>query len=259
VSTVDEAIRDLLQRKADELELGRAEIPVAVRRRARRRVLATLTGTLVLVAALAAGGYVGVNQLALGTSHHTVPASPRPSHPVRPSIVPTVHPSSSPSPSLSPSPSPSPTPATLLACTGQQLRLSDGTQGAAGSVEGSLLLTNASSVGCTVSGQPQVALIASGSQLSVTVQPTDPWWKVDNTGQPAGWPVVTVEPGKAAVVRVRWANWCGDASTQSPDWAVTPLGFTAPLQVQAQLVPPCNGPGQPSTLEVGPLEPNPSA
>jgi len=244
VSTVEDEIRELLLRRAEGLERPDLGVPERVVRRARRRAAATVAGALLVAAGLAAGGYVGVNQLASSSLHGTTPATTPPQH----SPVP-----------ISPSPSTTPSPIGPPACSGEQLRLSDGTQGAAGSVQGSLLFKNVASVACTISGRPAVSLVANGTTLAVTVRPTDPWWSVNHTAKPRGWPVVTVEPGTSAAVRVSWNNWCGGAATPSPDWSAVLPGSGSTVHVAAGLVPPCNGPGQPSTLEVGPFEPNPPA
>ena len=249
MNTVEEEIRELLQRRAERLDRPDLGMPERVVRRARRRATATMAGALLVAAALAAGGYVGVNQLASSSLHGTRPATPPPHH--SPAVTP-------PAPSSSP-PSGTPPPVGVSACSRGQLALSDQTQGAAGSVLGSLVITNVSASPCTMSGHPRVALIdANGSPLAVSRVETLPWWNVNRTGKPPGWPVVTLQPRASAAIRVRWSNWCGAA--RSAAWSVPLpwLGVNLPPE-PARGIPPCNGPGQPSTLEVGPFEPNPPA
>src|SRR5207248_8877294 len=147
VSTVEEEIRELLQRRAERLDRPDLGMPERVVRRARRRATATMAGALLVAAALAAGGYVGVNQLASSSLHGTRPATPPPHH--SPAVTP-------PAPSNSP-PSGTPPPVGVSACSRGQLALSDQTQGAAGSVLGSLVITNVSASPCTMSGHPRVA------------------------------------------------------------------------------------------------------
>jgi len=132
--------------------------------------------------------------------------------------------------------------------------------GAAGSREGSIGLTNFSDVTCTLQGTPSITLlnqklkpIASG----VTFSSSPPGWKVNGSPRPAGWPVVTVRPGDSASMRIRWSNWCPDGRP-APLWRLgIPGGGTIDIVngMDAVSPPPCNGSGQPSTVEEGPLEP----
>jgi hypothetical protein len=88
------------------------------------------------------------------------------------------------------------------------------------------------------------------------VTPVDPWWVVQGSARPSGWPTVTLAPGQAAAVRIRWSNWC--RREPNPAWEVAaPGGGTVPVDLRGSAPPPCNGPGQPSTIEEGPFEPNP--
>jgi hypothetical protein len=89
----------------------------------------------------------------------------------------------------------------------------------------------------------------------VTFSSSPPAWKADGMSQPAGWPVVTLAPFKSASFRVRWGNWCPQGRT-APLWRIHIGSGTVDANgLEAVSPPPCNGPGLPSTIEVGPFEP----
>jgi hypothetical protein len=158
-----------------------------------------------------------------------------------------------------PAPAPS-TAAAISACTSGQLRANGSMDGAAGSREGGLTLTNFSDRTCTLQGTPTITLLDQNlnpitSGVSFVSSPAG--WQANAQPQPAGWPVVTLRPGDAAAVRLRWSNWC-PAGRAAPLWKVNIPGSGA-VDVANGLdgvSPPCNGPGQPSTVEVGPFEPS---
>jgi hypothetical protein len=157
--------------------------------------------------------------------------------------------------------SPGPTPSTL-ACTAADLRATAALQGAAGSVLGSIHLTNVGVLTCTLMGRPTVTLSSSaGDALSVSVVVVPPQWQVDGTPTPRGWPVVSLPPGSAASIRTRWSNACPQL-TDPARWSVdlgTGRGSLDVTDADAIFPPPCNGPTEPSTLEVGPFEPSAGA
>jgi hypothetical protein len=70
---------------------------------------------------------------------------------------------------------------------------------------------------------------------------------------------VTLAPGDVASVRIRWSNWCPDGRA-APLWRIgIPSGGSVDGNgLDAVPPPPCNGPGSPSTVEVGPFEPGPA-
>jgi hypothetical protein len=148
-----------------------------------------------------------------------------------------------------------PAPSTL-SCTAADLRATAALEGAAGSVEGTIELTNLSAEPCTLEGQPTVTLFSSaGDQLSVRVQYVEPQWEVDGASPPEGWPVVRLRPGSAAAGRVHWTNPCPQLEDPAL-WRVDLPGGKGTLDVSgADAVPPCNGTAEPSRLEVGPFEP----
>jgi hypothetical protein len=131
--------------------------------------------------------------------------------------------------------------------------------GAAGSREGTVGVSNFSDQICTLEGAAEVSLLDDNLNpitSGVTFSSSPPQWEADGSPQPAGWPLVTLKPGDAASVRIRWSNWCPDGRT-APLWRMQiPGDGTVNLNgLDAVYPPPCNGPGMPSTIEVGPFEP----
>jgi uncharacterized protein DUF4232 len=148
------------------------------------------------------------------------------------------------------------------ACTAADLRAEVSLDGAMGSVEGSIGLTNAGGGTCTLSGQPTVSIFSStGREVPLQVTESEAQWQVDGTSQPEGWPVVRLQPGSAASVRVRWSNACPQLSGPA-SWKLDLGNGGGTLDVSGadvSFVPPCNGPSEPSTVEVGPFEPRAGA
>ena len=148
------------------------------------------------------------------------------------------------------------------ACAAPALRAEVSLGGAMGSVEGSIRLTNVGGATCTLSGRPTVSILSStGHDVALQVSPSEPQWQVDGGAEPAGWPVVSLRPGSAASIRVRWSNACPQLSGPA-SWKLDLGNGGGTLYVSgadASLVPPCNGPSEPSTLEVGPFEPRAGA
>lgn len=203
------------------------EVPPKMLARARRRVVRNALSSVV------AAGLVVV-AVSAGLASLTAP----------PSEIPGV--SSSPAPS---------TPS----CVAADLRATAALQGAAGSVLGSIDLTNVSSDACTLTGRPIVTLFSpAGHELSPSVVDVVPQWQADGVTPPTGWPVVRLAPGSAAAIRVRWTNACPQL-TDPALWSVDLTGGRGTLDVSgadATYPPPCNGAAEPSTLEVGPFEPS---
>jgi hypothetical protein len=130
--------------------------------------------------------------------------------------------------------------------------------GAAGSREGAVRLTNNSSKTCTLRGTPAITLYGNGRAITsgVTFSSSPAAWQANHTPQPAGWPVVTLASFKSASFRVRWSNWCPQGRA-APLWYIHIGSGTVPGNgLEAVSPPPCNGPGLPSTIEVGPFEPS---
>ena len=151
--------------------------------------------------------------------------------------------------------SPTPSPATS-ACTAGELQATANLDGAAGSLVGSIDVTNHGDRTCTLEGHPSVTLTdPSGSLLSLEVQPVDARWQVDQAPRPAGWPVVTLRPGSVASIRIRVSNVCPQLE-EAPRWTIDLTEGRGSLDVAgADATPTCNGAAEPSTLEVGPFEP----
>ena len=143
------------------------------------------------------------------------------------------------------------------ACAVSDLRAEVSLDGAMGSVEGSIRLTNVGGGTCTLSGRPTVSIFSStGHDVAPQVTESEPQWQADGEPEPAGWPVVSLQPRSAASVRVRWSNACPQLSGPA-SWKLDLGNGGGTLDVSgadASLVPPCNGPSEPSTLEVGPFE-----
>jgi hypothetical protein len=152
--------------------------------------------------------------------------------------------------------------AASTACAAPELRAEVSLGGAMGSVEGSIRLTNVGGATCTLSGRPTVSIFGSqGDEVAVQVTESEPQWQADRAPEPAGWPMVSLQPGSAASVRVRWSNACPQLSGPA-SWKLdlgNGAGTLDAAGAGASLVPPCNGPSQPSTLEVGPFEPRAGA
>ena len=148
------------------------------------------------------------------------------------------------------------------ACAVSDLRAEVSLDGAMGSVEGSIRLTNVGGGTCTLSGRPTVSIFSStGHDVAPQVTESEPQWQADGAPEPAGWPVVSLQPRSAASVRVRWSNACPQLSGPA-SWKLDLGNGGGTLDVSgadASFVPPCNGPSEPSTLEVGPFEPRAGA
>jgi hypothetical protein len=148
------------------------------------------------------------------------------------------------------------------ACTAADLRAEVSLEGAMGSVEGTIGLTNVGGTTCTLTGRPTVSIFNSrGDAVPLQLAESEPQWKVDGASQPQGWPVVSLHPGSAASVRVGWSNACPQLSGPA-SWKIDLGSGAGTLDVSsadASFVPPCNGPSEPSTLEAGPFEPSAGA
>ncbi|MDP9299592.1 MAG: DUF4232 domain-containing protein [Actinomycetota bacterium] len=226
----------VLKDRAAEVSQVR-DVPPTMLARARRRVarnaLASVLGAVVIVVGASAG-------LAnLGVLHGSGADVPGGSGAVAPSTA-----------------------APSTACAAADLRAEVSLEGAAGSVEGSIGLTNVGGTTCTLTGQPTVSIFSSpGHEVALQVTNSQPQWQADGASAPQGWPVASLHPGSAASVRVRWSNACPQLSGPA-SWKIDLGNGDGTLDVSsadASFVPPCNGPTEPSTLEVGPFEPSAGA
>ena len=143
-------------------------------------------------------------------------------------------------------------------CTSAELHANGTMLGAAGSREGVMDVANFSDTSCTLQGRPHVTLLKSpGRPITFGIRSlkSPAGWEVDGESKPAGWPVVTLHPGDAASVRVRWGNWCPQGRA-APLWELgIPGSGTVGVRNGMEEPPPCNGESEPSTIEVGPFEP----
>jgi hypothetical protein len=206
-------------------------MPTTMLARARRRIVRNALVSVVAAGLIVAGASVGLAGLGALRGPN--------------GVVPRGH-------------SSSPPPASTRSCVGADLRATASLQGAAGSVVGSIDLTNLAAGTCTLEGRPILTLFSSpGHQVKVRVVPGAPQWRADGASAPRGWPVVSLRPGSAAAIRVRWTNPCPQL-TEPALWKVDLGRGKGALDVLGAAIspPPCNGPTIPSTLEVGPFEPS---
>ena len=141
-------------------------------------------------------------------------------------------------------------------CTAAQLRASVATEGAAGSREGEIVFTNVSEAFCTLQGTSIWLPGTDGGRINGIHFVSSPArWQAEGDPKPEGWPVVTLEPGDRASIRLRWSNWCvtGVVTWQTP---LAAGGGILPIHGIGQNPPPCNRPDQPATIETGPFEPS---
>jgi hypothetical protein len=151
------------------------------------------------------------------------------------------------SPSAQPSAPPaSASPAGEASCGGNQLAGAiTAWEGAAGSRIGTVIVTNNSQDACRLAGPPGAALIdGSGTVLAAS------------SGPVGGAANLELPAGARAQLLIAVANWCND-----PPRPPVSIGLTLPdgtrLVVEpaaggAFEPPPCNGPGQPASIEVQP-------
>ena len=230
MSDMNDELRELFQRKADDLP-PHLEVPRSLASRARRRIALNALGVGITVVVFAAGAFAGVR--ALGG-----PLAPQPVGRSSTSSAQPAH-----------------------ACTSEQLRAIGSIEGAAGSRQGAIRLTNLSEGTCILQGTPTITLLDQSLDpitSGVTFGSSPAGWVVNRSPEPTGWPVVTLVPGDSASVRVRWSNWCPDGRA-APVWRMEiPGGGTVDVDgLDSVTPPPCNGPSQPSTIDVGPFEPAP--
>lgn len=230
---MDDVVREMLHAEARQLPVRR-EVPRSLEGRVRRRLARNAAFVAATLGVLVFGSFAGVRAL---------------QSPTRPVPIAPAH---SPSPSHARSRG-------VAACAASQLRAVATTDGAAGSVEGAIDVTNFSDTACTLEGTPRLTLFDDNGrriESGVTFTSSPPGWKANAQSRPAGWPTVTLRPGDAASVRIRWSNWCPQ-DRAAPLWRLTVPddGKVDVNGLDAAAPPPCNGPGQPSTIEVGPFEP----
>jgi hypothetical protein len=232
VTDLENDLRAVLHRKAEAVS-PQESVPPKLVGRARRRIARNAGLILACVAVVAFGAYAGLQALPLGDVGETPGTEgPRPTSTEPPS-----------------------TPTGPLPCgadTGWNAVAL--LEGAAGSRVGSFQLSTDQA--CTLTGRPVIGLVDDqGAPLLVEPSEGQAWWEVNGTGEPEGWPVVTVTPGDTVLVRVAWSNWCDTTIPAGWTLALPEGGGIITIEGSAQdSPPPCNAPGSSSTVEVGPFE-----
>ncbi len=232
MADMEAELRELLHRKAAEVP-PHGEIPGAVLKRARRRAVTTVAGGLLTLALLAFGGYRGVQAIAGGPSRHT---------PVQ-------------------RPTPPPSPTGQGPCAAADLTPTVAFDHGTGHASGAIRFTNHSTGVCTLQGRPVLTVTdATGNPIPVNLFVSEPVWQKNTQQQPAGWPVVTLQPGQSAKISADWSNACGGARGQpTVSWEIeAPGGGTISVTLHSETadIPPCNGnPTDRPDVQLGPFEP----
>jgi hypothetical protein len=230
MADVEDRLREVLNRKAGDVQ-PLPEPPTGMLRRARRRVALTVTGGVLAATLVAAGAFLSVRAVVVAGNG-----------------LPAGH---------VPAPSGSVTPPLVGGCLPSSIAGVVSLDGAAGSYVGSILLTNTGSGSCVLSGRPKIELIGPGGPFDVRLASTQPWWMANQSGEPEGWPVVTLGPGDAAEIRTSWSNWC--AGRPPTSWRITLSGVgqsqSVAVPVDQSAVPNCMATGSPSLVQRGPFEP----
>jgi hypothetical protein len=147
------------------------------------------------------------------------------------------------------SPSAQPTSDPSAPCATANLAVSADPWGGAMGSRGTTVLfrTVDSAEPCTLNGSPKTEIVDAAGNVLVSAA-------ASNAGSP-----VQLGAGRVAELNIRWSNWCG-ADPPPPLKLVLHLeGASAEFPVTAlgggqMSAPPCNGPGQPSILQVLPFE-----
>ena len=220
MNEIDEEIRQMLRERSGDVA-PRFEVPRSLTTRTRRRIAVNAIAVAATVVFASAGAFAGFRAVIRGHEPETSITAP-------------------------------------VACLSTQLRATASMEGAMGSRAGAIRLTNASSDVCVLRGAPTIRLFegnGDGIASGIAFLRGEPMWKKDALPEPAGWPTVTLQPGDSASVQVRWSNWCPDGRP-APGWRVALADGSIGVDgMQDGFPPPCNGEGQPSTIEVGPFEP----
>ena len=140
----------------------------------------------------------------------------------------------------------SPSPAASGACSLTDLAVTAGGWGAAAGSRGAdVSVENRGTAACELPAGPPVAILdAGGTQLLAS----------PSTDQPGP----TLEPGGVATFTVLFSNWCEEGAALPLRVALIDgaAGIPVPeLDMTADDLPPCNGPGQPPALSANPWEP----
>jgi hypothetical protein len=130
-------------------------------------------------------------------------------------------------------------------CSGSQLTMSIGGQGATSMVLGGAQITNAGGQACALPrGRPVVRITWQGTPMHVR-EPVPKPGEVQS-----GRPAHVLAPAARALVSMRWGNWCGARMSGLPTFTLL-FGHHLTLSAPDGLgVPPCIGPGMPGFLDV---------
>ena len=133
------------------------------------------------------------------------------------------------------------------ACAPDNLALTGGAWGAAAGSRGAeVSVENRGTAACTLPAGPSVAILDAAGTAIIESQP------------PADEPGPTLEPGAVITFTILFSNWC-EEGTALPLHVVLrsgSAGIAIPgLDMTADDLPPCNGPGQPATLSANPWQP----
>ena len=133
------------------------------------------------------------------------------------------------------------------ACSPDDLALTGGSWGAAAGSRGAeVSVENRGSAACTLPAGPSVAILDAAGTSLIESQP------------PADEPGPTLEPGRLTTFTILVSNWCeeGTALPLRVILRAGAAGIPIPgLDMTADDLPPCNGPGQPATLSANPWQP----
>ena len=218
MNDVDDQVRDLLREKTHDIP-PTLELPRSLTTRVRRRIALNAFAVTLTVVVVATGAFGTIRAFRSQTREPFAGTAP---------------------------------------CTSAHLRAIASMEGAAGSREGTIALTNTSET-CALKGTPALTVFDQDQHpivSGITFVSVAPQWQVATSPQPPGWPVVTLEKDRSASVRLRWSNWCQEGNA-TPRWQIgIPGGGNVDVEgFDATSIPPCNGPDLPSTIEVGPFEP----
>jgi hypothetical protein len=202
------------------------------RRRSGGRVIVRATAV-----ALTAAAAVAV-AIAIGASRPGI--SPGASETPQPTTAATSTPAATPTGSQS-----------LLSCVESRVAaVADRWGGAAGSRGTTVHITVAGRPDCVLVGHPAARILAGDGSVVITTQRADQPWV-----EPGDQPITLSATGPGTAVSVVWSNRC-DPSPAGPQLTlqlrITADGAWLPVNAapgdEAIPVPPCNGPGEPSTL-----------
>lgn len=236
--------RSLRQPGPRERGYRREPLPISLTEARRQRGTARPLLRAVLIGAVAVSAAVVTLAVTLGLPQGPVGTSAGNSSAASSAAESSLAPSSL-APSTVASSSAQPTNNPSAACLASNLAISaDSWGGAAGSRGTTVLFRTVDSAGpCTLQGAPQAELVDASGKVLVSSA-------ASNVGSP-----VQLGAARVAELNVRWSNYCPQAQQPLTFTLVLHLGGV-PIELKAtdpDGPPPCNGPGQPSTLSVVPF------